>query len=524
MNLKTDKLQDQKQQKISAFLKIIKRIERRLLIRRVMDSLPSCLILAETAGIVFVVLSVLMQRRISVSPMTFIALTGIIGAVAALVSSWAGVQRKVSGAESIDRAYALEERFLTSYSILRNTNEQTRSAAERVQIEDSFNYLPKIKPNEVISLRCPRPLFYVVLPLAILLTILIMTIPNAILAVDKAPNETVVDIIQKLQSEIQEPLREMVRENPENENIKKLDIEVTQLLHDLEEAKDDPKKGLAIISSMERQIKEAADAFQIKASDLSFRDIAGALVQCEATQAAAEALLEGDYDKAANELENIDFDKISAQERQKLAQKLKNAAKTIRSRKQEQLAQLTEQLAEELQSSKCSSCKNTACKFAGKCRTQKSNKTMAEKLNCQLARLGLCKSNCAGACASCELNCSNKNEKGGKSVAKGASDSAAAGSETASNPLTGYQNMVETERELHQIKGEAAEDGSSAKRVTKTDERPDEKIKTEYRDSSPTFQQESENVLLDEDIPLDRREVIRTYFESIRPSENGANQ
>lgn len=521
---KSKKLHKQEAAPAASFVKIIKKIERRIFVRRVINYLPTGIILAELAGIALVVLSVVLKNPLSISATGFVALTAAIGVAAALVSALFADEDEAVGARSIDRTYALDERFLTSHSILRNTSERSRTLAQRVQLDDCFTYLPAVKPNEVVAFQAPKSLFYAAFPLAALLTIFVVTLPKLTLAVEKTPNETVVEVIQELKTELQEPLRAMVRENPENENLKTLDLQLARQLRSLEEARDDPKKGLAIISSMERQIQETIEAFQIEATDRSFQDIAGALAQTSATRGAAEALLAEDYDKAAEELEKIDFDKIDAQERQKLAQRLENAAKTIRSRKQEQLAQLTEQLADELQNSKCASCKNTACQFAGKCKSQKSNKQMAKKLNCQLARLGLCKSNCAGACASCEMNCSGKSESGQKSAAKGNNDGSVAGRDAASNPLTGNETAVESQRELQQIEGESTDGGVSEIKVTKTENYTPERIKTTYRDDDHTFQQEREDALRNEEIPLERREVIRYYFESIRPSENAANE
>lgn len=527
MNFKIIDYKKRKSYAASPFAAKIKQIERRLIIQSVLENLPAGLILAESAGIAFIMIAVLTNSRFSISTAAFIALTAVIGVIAALISAWSGGQSASAAAESIDSAYGLDDRFLTSQSILSNTDERSRSLAERVQLDDCLTFVPQVKPKEVVAYRCPRSLFYAVLPLAVLLTILGATLPNVTLAVDKTPNETVVDAIKILKTEIQEPLREMVRENPENDEVKQLDLQVTQFIHSLEEVRDDPKKGLAIISGMERRIKETVEAFQIEAADRSFQEIAGALSQCEVTRTAADALLSEDYDKAANELEKIDFDKIDARERQKLAQRLENVAKTIRSRRQEQLAQLTEQLSEELLNSKCASCKNTACKLAGKCKGQKLNKSTAQKLNCQLARLGLCKSNCAGACASCEMNCSDKSGTARKSASQGNPDASTAGKEAASNPLTGTPTSLKTERELHQIDGVSNGEGASEIAVTKTEVHSAEKIKTSYRDEEHTFQQERENAIRNEEIPFERREVIRNYFESIRPSgsaHNGENR
>ncbi|MGN1065086.1 MAG: hypothetical protein ACI4QC_06710, partial [Thermoguttaceae bacterium] len=138
---------------------------------------------------------------------------------------------------------------------------------------------------------------------------------------------------------------------------------------------------------MEQEIKNTIAASGVEKTEKSLKDLGEAFGAIESTHTLSTALAEGDYGTAADELEKLDFEKMSVRDRQALADRLKAAAEILRSRKDEQTAQLTEQLADELQSGKCASCKNTACKMAGKLRKHLTNKETEKQLNCQLARL-----------------------------------------------------------------------------------------------------------------------------------------
>lgn len=224
---------------------------------------------------------------------------------------------------------------------------------------------------------------------------------------------------------------------------------------------------------------------------------------------------------------------MSVRDRQALANKLKAAAETIRSRQDDQAAQLTEQLAEELQSGKCASCKNTSCKLAGKLRGHKSNKEKTKQLSCQMARLGLCKSNCVGACASCTQNCSSKSaqnngkkaqprsQSGNKSGASGGASSArplGASQSVASDPLGGQNSQLQVNKELTQVAGKEGEEGDSTKEIIRSDDAAlqDQEAQRIRDEEAREFSKQIEATLDAEEIPLERRRIVRDYFEAIQ--------
>ncbi len=515
---KTANSQLLKQSDLNRLNTLFAQIRSRLLYQRLINSITTGLLFSEIGGIIFYIFCFLF-RDMDVEPVFFFTMILLIGIIGGLVPAIFNDNDTLEAEKRTDRFYSLENRFLTMSELLSRPDRYEVNPIVKLQIEDCLDCLPRIQPKEVVPIQ-GLPTFISVIGLLFIMTfITFLMIQSSPQADAKTPNETVMEIITELENDLHEPLKKMICENPDQENLKELDRQLVQLQKILEESCSDPEKSLSVLSQMEQEIQNVVDSFNMEATDQSFKDIGHALLNCQSTQKAAEALLEEDYETASSELEKIDFDAIKRQDREMLVQKLKNAAETIRQRKQNQLAQLTDQLAEELQEKKCASCKNTSCKLAGKCNSQKSNKELAQKLNCQLTRLGICKTNCAGACASCKNNCTGKESTEG-TMAKGSSSGNQPGRTTASNPLGGTNDELQSTREQHQISGIQSDEGASVKEVFRTEQHRTEQIKTLSGDIYNTYKKQMESVLKNEDIPIDQRHIIRTYFESIRPKNN----
>ncbi|MBQ8363094.1 MAG: hypothetical protein IJX36_04085, partial [Thermoguttaceae bacterium] len=353
--------------------------------------------------------------------------------------------------------------------------------------------------------------------------------PFASRASGTVPNETVAAVLQELRDVVLPAVRELADANPNDKELKNLSDNLARWTDEIETASDDPMKATAVVARMEEALKKTIDSYDVEGAERAFKSLGEAFGEIDETTKVGEALAEGDFEKAADELEKLDFKKMSVRDRQALANKVKAAAETIRSRHDEQAAQLTEQLAEELQSGKCASCKNTSCKLAGKLRGHKSNKEKTKQLSCQMARLGLCKSNCAGACASCTQNCPSKGaQNNGKKAQAGSKNGASGGASNsrplgasqsvASDPLGGQNAQLQVNKELTQVSGKEGEEGDSTKEIIRSDDAAlqDQEAQRLRDEEAREFSKQIEATLDAEEIPLERRRVVRDYFEAIR--------
>ncbi len=512
------------------FRRLIRQTRRRFFYRAALEATTTSALLASFTGTVFAIVLALCDVA-PPAPSAFFGAVFAIACVATLLLLFLTDYDRRASEKAIDARYSLDDRCLTASDVLKQTQGREPTAIERLQLEDCFARVESIRPSDVLALKPKRAKTKTV---ALCVGVIALTTavwkPFASQAAVGEPNETVVEVLRELRENVAPAIRELAQEHPEDAKLQELTGKVDAWIDEIDASSDDPKKATATVARMEREIQKTVDSYDVEGTERALKSLGEAFGEIDETSKVGEALVEGDYEKAADELEKLDFKKMSVRDRQALANKLKAAAETIRSRKDEQAAQLTEQLAEELQSGKCASCQNTSCKLAGKLRAHKSNKDKAKQLNCQLARLGLCKSNCAGACATCEANCPSKpqSQSGQGKGQKSASGSSGGSNErplgasptVAADPLGGDDAQLQTTRNLTQVEGQEGLEGESTKEIIRSDEPTQNQEAQRVRDDKEReFEKQIEAAMDAEEIPLERRRVVRDYFESIRASE-----
>lgn len=529
--------------RVENFRRLTREVRRRFIYRAALEAALVSYLLAALTGIAFAVVCALSEIA-TPNPGAFALAVFGIGCVATLLSLFLTDFERNAPEKAIDARYSFDDRCLTAGDVLRQTEKREPTPIERLQLEDCFQRVENVRANDVVSIKPKRAK---VKTTALLIAVIALTAtiwqPFASQASGGVPNETVAAVLQELRGIVLPAVQELVNANPDDKELKKLSDNLARWTDEIETASDDPMKATAVVARMEEALKKTIDSYDVEGAERAFKSLGEAFGEIDETTKVGDALAEGDFEKAADELEKLDFKKMSVRDRQALANKLKAAAETIRSRQDEQAAQLTEQLAEELQSGKCASCKNTSCKLAGKLRGHKSNKEKTKQLSCQMARLGLCKSNCAGACASCTQNCSSKGaqnngkkaqsgNKSGANASGGASSARPLGASqsVASDPLGGQNTQLRTNKELTQIAGKEAEEGDSTKEIVRSDEAAlqDQEAQRVRDEDAREFSKQIEAALDAEEIPLERRRVVRDYFEAIRADEasqaqNGEN-
>ncbi len=521
------------------FRALTNEVRRRLFLRAALDAFMTNLTLTLGAAFIFALVALRLER-FSVSPQTFLFATLGIAVAATVASLLTTTRDKRAPEKAIDARYRLEDRCLTASELLKEAETRATSPVEELQLQDCFDRVETAKAKDVVAIRVRRARLRIstLVLLAVLFSLAVWRPFGSDVRAD-APNATALEVATEVRESILPEIEKIALENPDNAELQALKTKLQNLSAELDNSADDPKKGVAIVAQMEQEIQNAIAASGIEATDAALKELGNALSGIEQTQNIARAFAEGDYETAADELEKLDFEKMSARDRQALAEKLRAAAAIIRSRKDEQTAQLTEQLADELQAGKCASCKNTACKLADKARAQKKNKESAKQLDCQMARLGLCKSNCAGACGSCAQNSANQ-QSGGKNggqaadKSQGAKSGAQSGqksstqsgvksleSSSASDPLSGKDVKLNSERNLTQLKGSENEEGDSqVERLRTSDSSVSVEAVRERDDADREYEKQLEATLDDDNIPLERRRVAREYFEALRASQN----
>ena len=434
----------------------------------------------------------------------------LFGLGAGALIGWVLPLEDKTSAEKADTYYRLKDRLLTALRLIAKPHQ---TPIERLQISDAAEYAKQIDAKVVVPYRLPRYFSRTLGMLIIAVGICIASPfinPQQLLEAAPLPVQEVVTSIDTLKEELVDWVEEKAKENPDEKELKELSEELDKQHAKLEETLADPREAIAVMSEMEAAANATMSEYNLEAMDASLKDVADALSVSEVSRSAAQAMKDGDYAKASEELKSMDVEEMSKLERNTISDQLKKAASNMQKRNQKQLAKLTEKMADELQENNCEGACESACEIAGVCEKQGLRKGICQALGSKLALLSLCKSDCAGACQG------QSNKNGSQSDKKSNTPSNNWGRGTAGQPDSGEETNLDGNRDLKQITGMQGQGPSEYEKII-SNEGNEEQTGRTYSETYQEFRKMSESVLESEPIPLSQRRMIRQYFESIRP-------
>jgi len=444
-------------------------------------------------------------------PLLVFALPALAGVMLGAITGGLWPLNSYESARRVDRHYRFKDRLLTALKLMPKTE---ATLMERLQREDARRHAEQVDPKAVLPYRLP-PNFFWSISIALLALTISVASPffnkhQAYAAAERLPE--VLSAIETLREDLIEKVEELAENNPDEQDIKELADKLKELLAQLDESANDRKESLGTLSEMESAIRAAMAAFQLESIDVSMRELAEAFSAAEATRAAGQAMKEGHYSKAADELEKLNSDSMSRQERRTVSEQMRQAAQGMSRRGQQTLMQATLKMAEAMENN--TQCKEGACQLAGECRKQSLRKGICEGLEGKLALLGLCKSECNGG-GQCQSG-----GNGGQDTSRSDSPTNSWGTGVAGNPASGEETNLDGSRQRRDITGMIGSVGNSEYETLSSSEAAQELSGRELRDTFQEYRKMSEVVLETEPIPLGQRQMIRRYFESIRPSES----
>lgn len=403
-------------------------------------------------------------------------------------------------AAAVDTRYELKDRTITA---LEFSQQSDADEIRRLQVSDASAHLQSIKPNEVAPYRMPR-----LLPYALAATIagfalfLIPVAHEEANASPTAPLDHILAEAQIIEEELVEDL-EKVNEEAKDEELDELVKEIKELLKEMKEPGVDEREAIAKLSEMQAAIAALQQEYDSAKMDANLEAVGEAFAPAAALQASADSLKNQDYEKASEELSKVDFEQLSRKESKAVQEKLSKLAKGLEEGQPgNELSQWLEGLSEGLKDKNASQCKSNANKLCKLCKKQGLCKKVGNCLNCQLGLLAACKGNC--------------NKSGySKKVALSDSPKQSWGMGESNKPLGDKTADLAGNRNRDDITGIAG-DGPSEKEISHSPEGRQESARG-YREVYNEYQKMSEAVLESEPFPLGQRQIIRNYFEAIRP-------
>ena len=403
-------------------------------------------------------------------------------------------------ARTIDNRCGLKDRTQTALQFLASKADD--SALRRLQLEDAGNHLLCVNPVAVAPIRAPKTWGWgILMAVTACLLSFFSGQPKRIHAATEI-NMVIAAQADRAADGLQE-LKQFQQEQHDAE-LDKILKEVARQLTELKTPGLDPKEALARLSEMEAALQKIQQQVAEASVEAELQEAGEALTLAEAMAVAGQAMANGEMEKAAVELSNLELpelDRKTAKAIGEALEKIQNS--TSEGSKKQSLKESLKKVSEAMNSGDRNKFQDGMKGLAGECRKQGQKNKLSDLLKKQSQCLSECKSECESEGRSQAQAQSNR--KGGLKAGTGSTD--LNGDKTASQ---------KTGREIN-LKGEDSGTGDSDIETEPGTEEEQEAVR-QYRRNADKYEALNESVLESESIPPGHRQTIRRYFEMIRPN------
>lgn len=410
-----------------------------------------------------------------------------------------------SAAHLIDRHYHLKDRILTAIALLRHTS---RTPMQQLQIDDTAEHITAVQSRAVCPIRLPS-VFWIAAGVFVLNFIGTTIIHNW------SHGNVELTIPMVLSNENAALLTEMVAKTEELAQTHADEQSLPMLFDKLEvltqrfENKMNARETLTTLSEMDNAIQSALDSLKLETMDELLQALAKTLELAEPTQLIGKTLEQGDYSQAASELKKLDaemLESLSDPERNAMAEQMQEIADNAEEQNQKPLQEAAQAMSDALKKGDDEAGAAAADALANEVERFGIRMEIGKNLAKQQNDLETIKSDFGMAM------------DGGEGTDKSDVAKSTWGMGSAGDPTTGQETQLEGERQQQQLTGMLGEDGESQTETIDSQETDETSSLRQYREQFQHYRQVLEAVLDAEPIPPGQRQVIRRYFESIRPS------
>jgi len=422
-------------------------------------------------------------------------------ALGALVGLVRGRSWRIAAA-AVDAQYQLKDRAVSAVDFIRRGK---TTAVHQLQLADAEQHLESLDPRRVAPFRLPAAVPYAAAALVIALGLLLWPRPTYVQAKPAEPLAAILAAADDAEETL-EDIQEVARK----ENDPKLKELVQKLADTIEQMKMpgvDTKEALAKLSEMQAAITAQQAQFNVGLVDAQMQALGEAMASTQALEGAGQALQQGKYDKAAEQLDKAE-PKFDRKETKTLKEKLAQAAKAMEEAGLTDLSTATTELADSLDDDGAAA---GACKKLGKlASSQGRRKRISDLLTLSCNCLGECKGNCQKN-STAKLRLRKKSDTPKSTWGMGTSGN-----------VDGDATKLDSARKREQVQGQMGE-GASETETTHMPEGRQTAART-YKEQYQKYRRMTEAALNTEPIPLGHRQTIRRYFELIRPQGDEAEK
>lgn len=406
-------------------------------------------------------------------------------------------------AEFIDQTYGLKDRIQTSLQFL---DQHRDDAFHRLQFEDAASHLARISPADHIKVKAPR-----LWNSAVILSVMSLlpgmmpslsshpTVPGLANPVVSAQVAVVSEGISEL-AKLQEELAD-----PELESLLK---ELNQQLQTLAAPETKPVDAMASLSEMQASLQELQKRLGDTATEARMQDIGSALSLASPMAAAGDALAKGDLEKAADELDRLTLPTLDRETKKAIVENLdRKSNESSENSSKSNVEKSAKKMADGLNKGDSQTFQEGAKELAKEARRQEQKKQLSSLLKQQNLQLAEAKATTAEELKTTSAGAA----KGGNRAGQGSDN----------DPVGTLMASGMAQKEL-KLTGQSSEAGDTEKETMSDSEQSEQsgEAARQYQQMAKKYEALSESVLESESIPLGHRQIIRRYFELIRPDDS----
>ncbi len=421
-------------------------------------------------------------------------------------------------AVAVDSHYSLKDRALTALEFAQKTDE---SKFYQLQLADAAMHLQKVEAARVVPMRVPRMLPYASASLVLAVALVIWQPTNGQLQASLVSNFGIINVAEEIGIDLEE--LEKFAEQQQNEQLIELVEQLREKAEEMKEPGVDVREALAKLSEMQAAIAAERAQYNEALVDSQLQSLGAAMAAADGLKSVGQKLEKGEFEKAAEELEQMEDLKLKRREAKSAAEKMKKVAKKMGEAGLGQISDSVSEMSDGISSGQSSKTSKGAKQLAKSLRKHNTRRKVNQLLWAEFKRLSECKSQCQACqgfckkCGSgqCQGQCNSLAE--GLNPKKSTTPSQNWGKGTSGN-VNGEWTKLASERNLQILTGQLGDGPSDIETSTTPEGR--EQSRRGYREVYQEYRKLSEAVLDQEPIPLGQRQTIRRYFELIRPQNS----
>lgn len=457
------------------------------------------------------------------------------GIVLPAVVAWGAVMGTrrigpIDAAHAIDRSMRLKDRVVSALEFLAVDHPRE---AHRLQVADTDAHLKDARAGSIVPWHWKRDALPASVALALFLAGWIPPGPEPARAVPLPPapramsiesaelTRQLIDLADDVPDVAQEPLRDTLGD-------------MMAMAESLSRPGIDMESALETMGRMRRRLEEAVGNLDPAANEAMLAAMAETMNRFSHTRPVGRPLSRRQYTEAARQMQELadragDAASDFIEQSQELGEGLEVLSEPASREGRDALSRAMQKLSEGIREKNASACSIALSEQAGLMKQQGTRQAVAEALQRQLRRLAESKQNLGSAyCSACTGGGECEDESGdcrsGMSSAKlrestgpseSTSDTAGEGDH---DERFGDASELDTHRRFESVSGQW---NAGPSRIT-VEQAPasGQFASTEYREVYSRYRKMSDDILEHEALPSGYHDVIRRYFESIRPAED----